>query len=227
MKIKPIVFSISGAIIISLFFTLSLFWIFYEYSGSQNSTKDAISTLSGYFGGIATLWAAIIAAYLFNDWRIQHNKNLYNQFALRLHQEYILLDKLIRDFGLHTCEITPPRTKWKIPFIKSKDVTSFSKKINELSNLSKNIDLQISVFLDSLREFSVISWNEEKIDQYIKAYLAEYIRIQNTDFFTGDSLQEYVNSEVRRYDEFANLKLTINIQIILPLLRTLHANSLE
>lgn len=69
MKIKPIVFSISGAIIISLFFTLSLFWIFYEYSGSQNSTKDAISTLSGYFGGIATLWAAIIAAYLFNDWR--------------------------------------------------------------------------------------------------------------------------------------------------------------
>lgn len=69
MKIRPTVFSFVGAIIISLFFTLSLFWIFYEYAGSLNSGKEAISTLGGYFGGIATLWAAIIAAYLFNDWR--------------------------------------------------------------------------------------------------------------------------------------------------------------
>lgn len=95
MKIKPIVFSISGAIIISLFFTLSLFWIFYEYSRSLNSAKDAINTLGGYFGGIATLWAAIIAAYLFNDWKDESQYKLINQNR----EQVITNTRKLKDLG--------------------------------------------------------------------------------------------------------------------------------
>ncbi len=47
--------------------------IFYFYSWDSNAAKDALSTSGSYFGAAATLGAAVVAAYLFNDWRIaQH-----------------------------------------------------------------------------------------------------------------------------------------------------------
>ena len=45
------------------------------YSG-PNALKDALSTTGSYFGAVATLGAAVIAAHLFNDWKEQHNKTI-------------------------------------------------------------------------------------------------------------------------------------------------------
>ena len=71
-KIKPLVFSVFGAIIISILFLMICSWIFYTYAASPVAAKDALSTTAGFFvGGVATLWAACIAAYLFNDWQSQ------------------------------------------------------------------------------------------------------------------------------------------------------------
>ena len=79
-KIKPLVFSVFGAIIISILFLMICFWIFYTYAASPVAAKDALSTTAGFFGGVATLWAACIAAYLFNDWQSQHNKQIEAKF---------------------------------------------------------------------------------------------------------------------------------------------------
>ncbi|MEN3980107.1 hypothetical protein [Acinetobacter sp. CWB-B33] len=81
---KPIVFSVTGGIMISLIFTLSSFWIFFQYAGSLDSGQNALNTLGAYFGGIATLWAAIIAAYLFNDWREQKKYELEKEYIDKL-----------------------------------------------------------------------------------------------------------------------------------------------
>lgn len=50
--------------------------IFYLYGGERSVLKDALSMTASFFGGIATLVAAYIATQLFNDWRIQHNKQV-------------------------------------------------------------------------------------------------------------------------------------------------------
>lgn len=81
-KIKPIFFSIVGGVIISILFLMITFWIFYTYSNSPTSAKDALSTTASFFGGVATLWAACIAAYLFTNWKDQHNKNIQNNLIL-------------------------------------------------------------------------------------------------------------------------------------------------
>lgn len=129
MKIKPIVFSISGAIIISLFFTLSLFWIFYEYSGSQNSTKDAISTLSGYFGGIATLWAAIIAAYLFNDWRVVKQYEVILNYVLIIKKQ---IQELITFINTNRKNFIKYKSRIKDPHLKLEEFRLLQLEIAEL-----------------------------------------------------------------------------------------------
>lgn len=74
-KINPLALSIIGGCFLILI-TYSLFWVLYFHAGSPNAVSSALNTLGGYFGGIATLWAAIIATFLFNDWRDQHNKQV-------------------------------------------------------------------------------------------------------------------------------------------------------
>ena len=69
-KINPLALSTIGGLFI---FTVVyiLFWILFLCLDSPNAAKEALNILGNYFGGIATLWAAFIAAYLFNDWRVQ------------------------------------------------------------------------------------------------------------------------------------------------------------
>lgn len=107
-KIKPIFFSMVGGVIISILFLMITFWIFYTYSTSPAAAKDALSTTAGFFGGVATLWAACIATYLFNDWREQKKYVLVSTLALEAHQEFIhARDKFSFYIYQHIYQIPP------------------------------------------------------------------------------------------------------------------------
>ena len=88
-KIKPIFFSIVGGVIISILFLIITFWIFYTYSTSPTAAKDALSTTASFFGGVATLWAACIAAYLFTDWKDQAKFDFNKELIMDLLNSYI------------------------------------------------------------------------------------------------------------------------------------------
>lgn len=81
MKINPVVVSFGVALIITLVFIFILFFIFLKYLGVSDSPSAAFDNLGSWFGGIATLWAAIVAAYLFNDWRDQAKHLLNREYA--------------------------------------------------------------------------------------------------------------------------------------------------
>lgn len=94
-KLTPIKFSFAVSLAISFIFLLITFWIFYKYSWNAESAKDALSTTGSYFGAAATLGAAIIAAYLFNDWRDQKKyeleKEYIEKFAISVFDIYQLI----------------------------------------------------------------------------------------------------------------------------------------
>lgn len=71
-KITPVSFSFFISLIVAFIFLLITFWIFYQYSWSAAAAKDALSTTGSYFGAVTTLVAAIIAAYLYTDWKEPH-----------------------------------------------------------------------------------------------------------------------------------------------------------
>lgn len=71
-RIKPFAFSILVSLIISFIFLLIIFWIFYQYSTGNKPAESALNTTGSYFGGVTTLVAAIVAAYLYTDWKEPH-----------------------------------------------------------------------------------------------------------------------------------------------------------
>lgn len=98
MKIKPIAFSFVVSLAISFIFLLITFWIFYKYSWSVEAAKEALSTTGSYFGAIATLGAACIAAYLFNDWRVVKQYEIILNFVM-------LIKTSVRDFQSHMSSV--------------------------------------------------------------------------------------------------------------------------
>ncbi|MCJ8162901.1 hypothetical protein [Acinetobacter zhairhuonensis] len=94
-NIRPIKFSFAVSLVISFAFLLITFWIFYKFSWDANAAKDALSTTGSYYGAAATLGAAIIAAYLFNDWRDQSVGELKSQRCLEINNDLFQIDKLV------------------------------------------------------------------------------------------------------------------------------------
>lgn len=96
-KINPIALSVIGGVFI---FTITyiLFWVLFVCLDSPSATQAAMNTLGSYFGGIATLWAACVAAYLFNDWRDEHNKTVEKELAQELRISCKSLRSKISDF---------------------------------------------------------------------------------------------------------------------------------
>jgi hypothetical protein len=90
------VFTISILIIglVLLFLFFSILGILYFYWGDAKAVQDSLSTTGGIFGAIATLAAASIAAYLFNDWKEQHNKTILAPEAIEIYK-HINADILI------------------------------------------------------------------------------------------------------------------------------------
>lgn len=69
MNRNAVIFSILFSSILLLLLITAIISLY--YFGDENLFKDGLSIISGIFGGLATLVAAIIACYLYNDWKEQ------------------------------------------------------------------------------------------------------------------------------------------------------------
>ncbi|WP_180158867.1 hypothetical protein [Acinetobacter sp. YH01026] len=92
-KINPWALGLIGGVTIFAI-TYILFWVFYFHTGTPEATSATLNTLGSYFGGIATLWAAFLAAYLYSDWRKPHKANFYAEYCKKIFESYFQIISL-------------------------------------------------------------------------------------------------------------------------------------
>lgn len=90
--IQVLLLSIAVTIVIISALTFFIVWLCFPSNIPKESFKDALDFTGSLFGGLATFGAAIIAAYLVNDWREQHNKDIENQFIKNIIDSFNILD---------------------------------------------------------------------------------------------------------------------------------------
>lgn len=151
----PVKFSFAISLVISFGFLLITFWIFYKYSWSAEAAKDALSTTGSYYGAAATLGAAIIAAYLFNDWRAQHNKTVEKDAALDVIEKFDIVDLHLSKFKDDIFSL-----KNKLNHIYEMSDSEFEGLSKELKNIISSLNgvyLEFGSYMESLRKYSIIS----------------------------------------------------------------------
>ncbi|MNG71724.1 hypothetical protein D3C78_403360 [compost metagenome] len=94
-KNNTFVLLISIAVGITIITVISFFivWLCFPTDTPKDSFKDALGFMGGIFGGLTTFGAAIVAVHLFNDWKVQHNKQVINNFGLQVYEQFSNFEK--------------------------------------------------------------------------------------------------------------------------------------
>lgn len=64
-----------------------------------NKSDAYISAFGSILSAVATFSASFIAVYLFNDWKIQHNKQVQNQISLTVYDSFLSLNSKINELA--------------------------------------------------------------------------------------------------------------------------------
>ncbi|EPF81526.1 hypothetical protein GCM10025882_31600 [Acinetobacter gyllenbergii] len=180
-----------------LIFLIVIFTAIYSHWGDQNSQalKDSLSTTSGIFGGLATLVAACVAAYLFNDWKVQKKYEIVSTLALEAHREYIYAKDKYHFFLFQHIYGTPAITYKEVD-------DDFFKVIAKLNLLDAILD----------RFKFGIRINSEIKSTYTEGYCKvpnHYRRVENLRGYNGDDLQIIFNNAFEKDQELFKKLLDI------------------
>lgn len=203
-KINPIALSVIGGVFI---FTITyiIFWVLFVCLDSPSATQAAINTLGSYFGGIATLWAACVAAYLFNDWRDQHNKNLEKDISMDLIYIYLNLNSIGTDFLLKVEDNIQ---------IEENQGSSFQLDLSLLNDM-KNLSFELSKFSKQYKMYCAAVKKDHKalITDYIipirKSFLAiDRTNENNTKF---SYMKNHLKHDILEFHQYCDQELLSNI----------------
>lgn len=181
-KINPLALSIIGGCFLILI-TYSLFWVLYFHAGSSNAVSAALNTLGGYFGGIATLWAAVVAACLFNDWKVQKKyeleKEYIEKFSSYIFEIYSLINsqssQILYMFESYSNNKT--FTVLKLDNVDFVDVSIKDKHAHHLVNLIKQIipECNLANNYDDFQNYlSYLCLLNEKASKRYFLYFSDY-----------------------------------------------------
>lgn len=221
MKISKFV---STIILTTVFSSIYLFgFIFWLYVNANDKTlellKESLSTTSSFFGGITTLVAAYIAANLFNDWKIQHNKTVEKEIAWDVIQKFDIADT-------HLAQFRDSFYLFKFKFIAlyempDDEVKNLNSDLQKILLELKGVILKFASYLESLRKYSIVAENtyyDDRKNQILEICL-KIITLQNLKITLPTSIDDIEN----KLDEIVALVVEIeksNLNTILTELKT-------
>lgn len=205
IKKDTIVLLISTAVGIGIITILSFFivWIGFPVEDPKDSFKDSLEFSSSIFGGLTTFGAAIIAAHLFNDWKVQHNKTVIaidakNAFKL-IHNER----NYLHDIEFYLNRISEKLMDYRFAYNDQNILSNFNNLIkihnNNRFNLAEFVFLiedsalhtKITLYRNEIGSLNskVNSWIESR-DEYVKNYDEFIDLIKKSKKLNGEILGE-------------------------------------
>lgn len=108
--------------------------------------SDAFSTTGSYFGAVATLGAAVIAAYLFNDWRVVKQYEIKLNYVLTIKKQ---TKELISFINSNRRKFVKYKFKIKSPNLTMQD---FNVLLNEIHEIENEVVLRLNLISIEMNE---------------------------------------------------------------------------
>ncbi|MFK7254086.1 hypothetical protein ABBZ21_09400 [Acinetobacter baumannii] len=195
MNKRVVIFSCSVAAIIFTFLLFSIIGFLFFYWGDHAAVKDSLATVAGIFGGITTIAASVIAAYLFNDWKEQHNLQILAKEAKDAFHLFHLQRDIIHNLKYQISGIISGENKVNIS--EKTIAVVFQEKLIKAYNLDK----------DKMSAFCFLSEGQNLYDITMEYYKAIHE--------IGDKLVEKANqpfSDTRFLDKHSSIEFLAFIE---------------
>ncbi|MEG1695796.1 MAG: hypothetical protein RRZ32_00470 [Acinetobacter sp.] len=189
------------SLLINTFGTIFCLWVIFFFvtyilflhNGVQGALKESWSASLTFFSVLATLGAAVIAAYLFNDWKIQHNKTVEKEMAWNVIQKFDIADTHIAQFKDSFYFF-----KYRFNFLLEMSDDEYKNLNIDLQNILlelKGVVLELGSYLESLRKYSVVAENTYFDDHknYISEINLKILILQNLKVTLPSSIHDINN----------------------------------
>lgn len=163
---------------------------------NPSALKDSLSTTSGIFGGLATLAAAVIAAYLFNDWKEQHNKQISNSLALQAYEEFTVLEREVFEFANYISdfeELLNSYTGYELTF-EALHKEGHQIYIQNITNTKSRMGISFLSFLSKLNSYLLIKGSFTPFEDKFNMYHDKFVMINANElevYSLRDNLNEW------------------------------------
>lgn len=144
-----------------------------------HDSADAISAFGSILGALGTIFATIVAAYLFNDWKDQKKYEIVSTLALEAHREFIYAKDKYQFFLFQHVYGTPEITYKEV----DDDLFEVIAKLNLLDAILERFKFGIRI-------------NSEINSVYTEGYCKvpnHYRRVENLRGIGGEQLQIIFN----------------------------------
>lgn len=224
-KIKIIGFWTFGGV---FWYLVISFFLLSEYPIQNYSfdLKKAYEVLKDSLTLVAAFLAPVAAFVLFSDWREQHNKQVRNEFGLKVFNQFEKFSKEIDQLGFIYTELEyllPDEAKdkmdpYRIPL--GLDHPIFKNNEHLIKNFFKQLQLiqeEFNTLMDKFRYFGVVTNQLKPMVPWITCLLKEFADIHdelNDSYSDYLQLLEIYEEKITLYSRFRSEieeKLTLNI----------------
>ncbi|AVF08369.1 hypothetical protein J7S89_03465 [Acinetobacter baumannii] len=206
------------------FLIFSIFSILYFYWGDLKVIQDSLSTTGSIFGAIATLGAAAVAAYLFNDWKEQHNKQVQNSFALQVFDFFSVFENNILEYSMfisHLQDLRSSYENYELTWeILNKDGNTIY--IQNIGSKKDELDLSFYRLMSKLKNYYIFNHDIYDFNKKHETYFNKFIEINKSLLPTNTLVEELIEYEAKLIG-YKDLKNMIDILDISPIIQQLNA----
>ncbi|MDM1734532.1 hypothetical protein HX116_12065 [Acinetobacter towneri] len=230
-KINDVAF---WAIIFLILYLIVGYLLESAWLSKQLELNEIYDLLKDGFTITAAFLAPVAAFILFSDWREQHNKQVINEFALKVFRRYEHIEKAIQEAKLilTNLEVIVPyesqreRAEERRPIYIDDEIYkeneklffSFKNKIGEIQEV-------INLLLDDLVYYGVVANKVQLFNGIVKKLADQYIEIHIDG--DDDVYSEYIQLLdlcTDEIDQYCKLRDTVTMLVITDLLMALKAD---
>ncbi|WP_288421043.1 hypothetical protein [uncultured Acinetobacter sp.] len=208
---------------ISILVFFSTLWL-YSYNNINDALKESWTIAFSCISALTTIGAAIIAAYLFNDWRDQHNKQVQNSLALQVFSAFSIFEKNLREFSLYLSHLENLRSSYD-NYEMTWDLINRNEEIIYIRNIQSKkdeMDLNFYALIDQLRNFYVFSNDLKQYEESYNRYYDKFIYINRSSLPIHTLIDQLVDYNTK-YIGYTDLKNMIDSLEIKKIITNLNA----
>lgn len=196
MKLKRKPFPLILGAGITIYFVALLMQCSFQHLIGQDA--NMISAFGSMLSGIGTIFAAVVAAYLFNDWKSQHNKQVVNDFALRTYTQFKNTESILfeaNDNLIYIINDSESIYEDERPIALNDPIPERNKaRILKFHNQISLVENEFKRFISQLGDFSIVTNREDEIYLLKKQFMEDFSKLNNEN-------EDYNYSEYKQFLE--------------------------
>ncbi|WP_413328504.1 hypothetical protein [Acinetobacter baumannii] len=194
---------------------------YYSFRMFFGTSAEFISAFGSILGACAAFFAAFVAAYLFNDWKELHNKQVQNDFALKTYNQFKKFELALFKAN-DTFSSLSNIIDWHNEIELSLEDPEVKEKLNEMNLMFSQVheaEYEFKNFMSQLVDYCVVTNQGDEFLIIQKDLYRQFFKFYNNeDELSYSSYNQFWQNYSYLFEEYLSLRTNTYEKVIKDIL---------